>query len=85
MCFIKREIFVTSSMEEKSRVLDLLNSNNIKYYLKTDDNFSGGLYEHRGLSGSFGMNTSVRFSYHIYVPKKSYEVAVALLQKSHIY
>lgn len=85
MNLMKRELFVTSSMEQKSRILDLLNGHNIKYYLRTDDNFGGGLYEHRGRSGSYGMDASVRFQYYIFVHKKDYAAAVALLQENHIY
>ena len=81
---MKKELFVTSSMEQKSVILDLLNQNNIRYYLKTEDNFGGGMYEHRGMSGSFGMDEAMRFQYHIYVPRKSYEEAVFLLQERNI-
>lgn len=79
MPIFKKELISTSSMERKSRILDLLSQNNIKYSLKTKDNFGGGAFSDRRMSGSFGMDTSCRFIYHIYVSKKDYEKAHKLL------
>lgn len=78
----KKELFVTSSMNEKSKVLDILSRNNIKYSLKTKDNFGGGLFAERRFTGSYGMDTSSRFIYHIYVSNKDYEGAKFLLQQN---
>jgi hypothetical protein len=80
MCLFKKELLVTSSIDQKTKVLDILSQHNIKYYLKTKDNFGGGLYSERRLMGSFGMDTSCRFIYHIYVSKKNYKDAIFLLQ-----
>lgn len=80
MCFFKKELLTTYSIKQKSKVLDLLSQNNIKYTLKTKDNFGGGLYSERRFTGSFGMDTSYRFIYHIYVSKKNYEKATLLFQ-----
>lgn len=41
MCFFKKELLTTYSIKQKSKVLDLLSQNNIKYTLKTKDNFGG--------------------------------------------
>lgn len=82
MYLFKRELIVTASMEEKSKILQILSDNGIKYYVKTDDNFGGGLYSQRRLSGSFGMDMSCRFNYHIYVCRQKYTDAVALLDKN---
>lgn len=84
MCFFKKELLVTSSTDQKSKVLDILSQHNIRYYLKTKDNFGGGLYSDRRFMGSFGMDTSCRFIYHIYVSKKNYENATFLLQQKNI-
>ncbi len=78
--FWKRELFTTSSLRQKEDILQLLSSHGIPYRLKTEDNFGGGLYEQRRMSGSFGMDASCRFIYHIWVSKKDYEAAEALLQ-----
>lgn len=84
MYLFKRELFVTSSLNQRSKILDLLSNNKIKYYLKTEDNFGGGMYAQRRLTGSFGMDESVRFNYYIYVSRKNYSVAIALLEQNHI-
>ncbi len=42
--FFKKQLFATTSTEQKSKVLDILRQNNIKYYLKTKDNFGGGMF-----------------------------------------
>lgn len=84
MCFFKKELLVTSSMDQKSKVLDILSQHNIRYYLKTKDNFSGGLYSERRFTGSFAMDTSCRFIYHIYVSKKDYKDAIFFLQQKNI-
>lgn len=80
----KKELFATTSMEQKSKVLDILSRHNIKYSLKTKDNFGGGLYSERRSTGSIGMDTSSRFIYHIFVSKKEYENAAFLLQENHL-
>lgn len=82
--FLKKELFATVSTEQKSKVLDILRQNNIKYYLRTKDNFGGGMFSERRFTGSFGMETSSRFVYQIFVSKKEYENAVYLLQQSHL-
>lgn len=81
---LKKELFATTSTEQKSKVLDILSQNNIKYYLKSKDNFSGGMFSERRFTGSFGMETSSRFVYQIFVSKKQYENAVYLLQQNHL-
>lgn len=78
----KKELFATASMEQKSKVLDILSQHNIKYSLKTKDNFGGGLYSERRFTSSIGMDTSSRFIYHIFVSKKEYENAAFLLQQN---
>ena len=80
MCLFKKELLVTSSMEQKSKALDILSRNKIKYYLKTKDNFDGGFSSGRRDLGSFGMDASVRYTYYIYVSKKDYGEAEFLLK-----
>ncbi|GFI03254.1 hypothetical protein IMSAGC005_02086 [Lachnospiraceae bacterium] len=82
--FFKKQLFATTSTELKSKVLDILRQNNIKYYLKTKDNFGGGMFSERRFTGSFGMETSSRFVYQIFVSKKEYESAAYFLQQSHL-
>lgn len=81
---LKKELFATTSTEQKSKVLDILSQNNIKYYLRSKDNFSGGMLSERRFTGSFGMETSSRFVYQIFVSKKQYENAAYLLQQNHL-
>lgn len=78
----KKELLVTSSLDQKSKALDLLSQHNIKYYMKSKDNFGGGLFSQRRLTGTYGMDTSCRFIYHIYVSKKDYNGAKLLLLKN---
>lgn len=78
----RKELFVTTSIEQKSKVMDVLSQNNIKYSVKTKDNFGRGLYSERRFTGSFGMDTESRFIYQIFVSKKEYENAAYLLRKN---
>lgn len=78
----KKELLATASMEQKAKILDILSQNKIKYSLKTKDNSGGGLYSERRFTGSFGMEISDRFIYHIYVSKREYENAAFLLRQN---
>lgn len=75
----KKELLVTYSMNNLSKVLDLLSQHKIKYYTRTKDNFGGRLYSERRFTGDFGMDTSSRFIYYVYVSKKDYEKAEFIL------
>lgn len=75
----KKEVLVTPSMDHLSKALDLLSQHKINYATRTKDNFGGGMYSERRFTGDFGMDTSSRFIYHVYVSKKDYEHAVFIL------
>lgn len=85
MCLFKRELFVTLSTEQKSKILDILSQHHIKFYVRTKDNFDSGIYSERRTAGSFGMDMSCRFIYHIFVAKKDYANAKFLLNQNQVY
>lgn len=71
----KTELTSTSSMERMDKIVKALAAHGIDAYTKTLDNFSGGLLTNRRSSGTFGMDSNVRFLYKIYVKREAYEQA----------
>ena len=61
--FNRRELLMTWSMEEQSRVRDILAVNGIDYQIKTVDH----AIRDRGRSGSVGVDMSSAYQYYIYV------------------
>ena len=79
--FNRRELLTTVSMEEQSRVRDILAQNHIDYRIKTvnptaQTTFGAG---GRSRTGSFGVNPDCAYQYYIYVHKNDYARAQSLI------
>ena len=75
----KTELIEVSTMEELDKIVKALSAKGIDVTTKTVDLMSGGLLENRRSSGTFGMNTDVRFVYKIYVKRAELEPAKSVL------
>lgn len=75
----KTELIEVSTMEELDKIVKILSAKGIDATTKTVDLMSGGLLENRRSSGTFGMNTEVRFVYKIYVKRAELEPAKSVL------
>ena len=77
MAFFKKEVFVTFSLEELSKVRDILSMEGIKYSYKVK---SGN--RSRNNFGSFGTNSDYERQYVILVNKSDVEQAEYLIHRS---
>ena len=75
----KTELTEVSTMEELDKIVKALSAKGIDAATKTVDLMSGGLFENRRSSGTFGMNAEVRFVYKIYVKRAELEPAKSVL------
>ena len=75
----KTELTEVSTMEEMDKIVKILSAKGIDAATKTVDLMSGGLFENRRSSGTFGMNAEVRFVYKIYVKRTELEPAKSVL------
>ena len=80
--FHRRELLTTFSLEEQSRVRDILARNHIDYRIKAVNPtarspFAGS--SGRSRTGSFGVNMDCAYQYYIYVHKKDYARAQSLI------
>lgn len=76
---IQKQVASVGSMAESDRIVKLLGQSGITAYVKSKDNFSGGLFENRRGAGTFGMDAQARFLYQIYVKNDDYEKAKSIL------
>lgn len=67
--FNRKELLITSSMEQQGRVRDILAANHIPYRVRTSSNISRS----RGVIP--GMRMDLMYQYRIYVKKSDYEKA----------
>lgn len=74
--FNRRELLITFRMEEQARIRGLLASHGIEYQIRTE-NLSARAS--RGRAGSFGIDPDAAYEYKIYVHRKDYQRAKALL------
>ena len=77
--FFRKEVATVIALSDRNKIITVLEQQGIKVYTKTLDNFTGGLFENRRTQGTFGMDTSVRFGYKIYVKSSNYETAKKLI------
>ena len=73
--FHKKELISVSTLKDYSKVKEKLSQNNIRFWVKTKDNFGGGIFEQRRSSGTFGLNMEYSTIYRIFVRKEDYERA----------
>lgn len=78
--FNREEIYHGYSMEECSRVRDILGSNNIRYGVKLSSRNASGFFNPMGsMIGNIGMNMKYMTEYYVYVRKKDFELASFLV------
>lgn len=80
--FNRRELLTTFSLEEQSRVRDVLAQNRIDYRVKTVNPTARSPFvgsSGRARTGSFGVNADCAYQYYIYVHKKDYALAQSLI------
>lgn len=77
--FNRRELTVTFSLEEKSRVEDLLDASGIPYTSRAAGR-SGGFGSSRSRMGTMGENLLMESQYFIYVHRDDYDRACACLR-----
>lgn len=75
----KAELTTAATMERREAIVRALEQAGITAYTKTQDNFSGGLFENRRSSGTFGLDSAARYQYKIYVKREQLEQAKAVL------
>lgn len=75
----KTELTEVSTMEEMDKIVKALSVKGIDAATKTIDLMSGGLFENRRSSGTFGMNAEARVVYKIYVKRAELEPAKRVL------
>ena len=75
----KTELTEVSTMEEMDKIVKALSVKGIDEATKTIDLMSGGLFENRRSSGTFGMNAEARVVYKIYVKRAELEPAKSVL------
>ena len=75
----KTELTEVSTREEMDKIVKALSVKGIDAATKTIDLMSGGLFENRRSSGTFGMNAEARVVYKIYVKRAELEPAKSVL------
>lgn len=73
--FNRRELIITRSMEEQSRIRNKLHEAGIDYAVKVNGGHPGAIAGRRAYTGSFGEKQEVMYEYRIYVKKGDYEKA----------
>lgn len=77
----RREVLLTYNLQRLAEVRELLETNNVKYdYKVINRNSPSALSDARARTGTFGQNSEFMREYIIYVHKKEYDYARALLQ-----
>lgn len=80
--FNRRELIITMDMSRQSEVRTILSDNSIDYTVKTTNlQNSSAVGGRTRRTGSFGINQDYSYEYKIYVHKKDYDKAVALIRK----
>lgn len=81
MFWNQKEVFVGYSLQKFSEICKVLSVNKIKYKYKVVNRNSAGIFDSRRAKvGSFGENMDYSNTYYVYVHKKDYENACAVLQ-----
>ena len=79
--FNRKELIITLEMNRQAQVRDILSQNGIDYTVKTTNPETAPILgDRRGYTGSFGINPDYSYEYKIYVHKKDYEKAAALIK-----
>ena len=78
--FNRRELLITMDMGRQADVRDILSANGIGYTVKVTNLQSASVFgSGRSRIGTFGIKQDYSYEYKIYVHKKDYESALALI------
>lgn len=77
--FNRKELYVTFSLEDKSRIEDILDANSIRCYTRAVSR-SGGFGGSRARTGTMGQQMGMEYEYKIYVSRTDYEKARAFVK-----
>lgn len=72
--FNRREVGITRSLDEESRICNTLQDHNVKYIVRTNSSTNPGRYH-----GIIGINSNFAYEYRIYVERKDYLEAKKIL------
>lgn len=75
--FNRKELLVTTNMEEFARARDILAQNRIEYDIKVNDSTD----QNWGHSSLLGINRNLACLYYVYVRKRDYDHASYLIYK----
>ena len=75
--FNRKELLVTTNMEEFARARDILAQNRIEYDIKVNDSTD----QNWGHSSQLGINRNYSSLYYVYVREKDYDEACYLIYK----
>jgi hypothetical protein len=76
----RRELTITFSMEQLSKIKAALDSKQINYIVKTINRNSPSVFsDTRARNGSLGQNMNMTYEYIIYVHKNDYDYAQSIL------
>ena len=75
--FNRKELLVTTDMEQFSRARDILAQNGIQYDIKVNDSTD----QNWGHSSQLGINRNFASFYYVYVREKDYDEACYLIYK----
>lgn len=83
MIWNQKEVFVGYSLQKFNEVRQMLSANKIDYKHRLVNNNKTNLFSsRRARTGTFGENMDYSITYYVYVHKKDYEKACAVLQKA---
>ncbi len=79
--FNRKEIFVTQDMHKLAEMRDVLAAHGIECIVDTVNlsDHGGAFGARRAYTGSFGINQSSVYVYHLYVHKQNYDQAMYLI------
>lgn len=81
MIWSQREVFVGYSLEKFNEVRQILSANKIEYNHRLVNNHKTYAFSsRRARTGTFGENMNYSITYYVYVHKKDYENACAILK-----
>ncbi|MFL0268072.1 hypothetical protein [Candidatus Clostridium radicumherbarum] len=81
MLWNQKEVFVGYSLQKFNEIRQILSANKIKYKYRLVNNSNDYLFSSRGArTGTFGENMNYSITYYVYVHKKDYENACAILK-----
>lgn len=79
--FNRKEVFITLDMHKMAQARDVLSAHGIECIVGTVNllDYGGAVGSRRAYTGSFGIDQSIIYEYHLYVNKENYDRAMYLI------